>query len=58
MKTLLEETIELRHELHQIPEKSEYEVKTMALLKEWINNHLSNPNYELVDKQILMNRGV
>ena len=51
MKTLLEETIELRHQLHQIPEKSECEVKTMALLKEWIKNHLNNPNYELVDKQ-------
>ena len=48
---LLEETIELRHQLNQIPEKSECEVKTMALLKEWLKNRLTNPNYEIVDKQ-------
>lgn len=50
MKTLLEETIELRYQLNGMPEKSECEVKTKSMLMIWIRCHLQNPNYQIVDK--------
>lgn len=52
MNTLLKETIKLRHELHQIPEKSECETKTKARLMEWIRSYTKDSSdYKIVDRE-------
>lgn len=49
---LYNKTIQLRHDLHQIPEKSEFEFKTKEMLMKWIQEQIKEcSNYEIVDCQ-------